>query len=811
MASTELISSVAKPKKKVGFAQYLGDYGRLMGDNVLSALGMSDIIGDDVYKTDIGKKVSQITNPISEIAGKVAMTTAFTSGGFLNADNIGSKSTGPEIYKLGGNRKKSGELIKFSGPTHEEGGIQLGQDEVEGGESMMPINNQSDFIFSNRIMVPNSKQSFAKKSKIIEAKYKLRPNDVYSKKSKELELKKLANQQEAVKEQSNKQKLVNYFDLGGNRYFKDKNKRIGGVDPNDPDINYIDDLNRMNTLDTGDQMFSFNPQMIDPTATMLATSGIDNYRFGQQFDNKYNPPLVQSQVKPLVNSLSKTIPVVQKKEGINLDGVESDFTIPALGYAAQALTNIPGLLVKPEEINSPKVKFDRINLAEQRNEARRARNLGLATARNIGSNDAGQMMNYLSGTTAGLNSIYGNQFNQSLMQEQQANAQIDMREQLANSEIGRYDEQINTQERDAARNLRMQSLSNIGSTIAMAGKSYMDNKVQENQLNVLARTNPYYTIDAQGNVIPKNSDEVNALGGKRDKYATGGLKRRFPKNNKEAAELLAPNPEPGFSRAIIHNPEIGIPIDPTQHLLYPNYPDRIYKGDTLPVVEIVADKNTPKYRNDAESRRIDARKLPGYGVPGKDGLMIPTPQYWGRYPEKTRADMMAAAVQDRANYTGIKDFMTAAAIPAGNSVKLGLGARTAIGAGMFGAGTAAQYSDDESLRNMGQYLQVAGAAEALPGVLTGTAAIAKRVGPALLKSGKWLKTLPPALSKAAKASYEFGKDNPRLVLYPPGIGGKYVYDKTTSNRKRRVEDKRVTLEDTKAIEESIYKQLNGGN
>jgi hypothetical protein len=90
---------------------------------------------------------------------------------------------------------ENGGLINFKGNTHENGGIALpdGQSEVEDGETKI-----GNFIFSNNLLY-NKKQTFADKSKSIDKKY-FRDNDKIDAMGKKLELEKLSNQQENMKQ-----------------------------------------------------------------------------------------------------------------------------------------------------------------------------------------------------------------------------------------------------------------------------------------------------------------------------------------------------------------------------------------------------------------------------------------------------------------------------------------------------------------------------------------------------------------------------------------------------------------------------------
>lgn len=755
MASRELYSSIGKPKKKYTFGQKLGDVGKLYADTMLSTLGASDVISDDAYKGEWAEKASGILSPIAGVAGQIGLAAA--TGGAGNAALSAAKAVGPAIFAKGG-------LRTFEGNSHEEGGIPLGQDEVEGNETMVPMDSQSDFIFSDRLYpiksispkgkITFSKKSFAQLSKQINKPLELRPNDPYSKKTVDMKLGKLAEEQELLKQVNQ----ANEFAMGGKRYF-------------------------------GGGGFDFKPKMFDPL-WRPDSSGIDNYTFGKEFNDIYNPLLIDSKVAPLTSIAPESDygpPEFDYGEEEEKIPYKSNFLPAALGYAAQAATNLPAFFMKPDTVNLPRVKFDDISLAEQRNEARRSRNLGLASARGIGGNDTGQMMNYLSGTTAGMNSVYGNQFNQSLMQEKQINAETNMREQLANSQIGMQEEQINTAEKDAIRNLKMQALSNIGTSAAMAGKGYIDMQQGDAQINAYGKANPYYAANNEG-VYRKEGSRFDG-GGKRKKDPISG-------------QFYDPLPE---GVTISRGPMQGeVPIsgqfyDPTKHPLYPNIDNNTYYGRVLPPAEIIATPQTPVYRGDPQSRIEDARTLPGY-----ENLASR-----GRYPEKVRADMMKATLQQPIDpfAQGMQKFaMAAAGAASPGTPALSNWAKAGIAATGLGGGTALRYSDNEAAQNLGEYMQLIGAVEGLPLLGKGLGLI-----PPLAKGAfKFVKKIPPALKKATKASAKFVKDNPR-TLYAPALGAKYGYDSYINKKNKNEADienmyKEVPSEVTNKILENIRKE-----
>ena len=535
MASRELYSSMAKRTKKPTFGQFAGDYGRLYGDNLLSLVGAGDVIDDDDYKTDVGKKASQIMNPIYQTMGTVAATAlggpmagsamgALQQGVGNGVSSLNNNQVGPSNFRFGGPK-----LTKFEGNTHENGGIPLAGDEVENGETMMPMGNQEDFIFSNQLFVhkPNkkgvlkpTKQTFADRSKRIESKYKLRPNDPYGNKSKELQLKALATEQESLKQLLNPVPQGNEMAMGGKRYWDGGLKGLYPeyLNPQAPTTTPMSELyagmipGRLpNTGNSQTPVPLLEEGYVDDIPSNILNSAF-------QIGAKINPSAGKFK--------TESLGLVQKSgTDIPQQGDQSNFLPTALGYAAQAATNIPAMFMKPETKNFSRVKFGKMNLAEQRNEARRTRNLGLATARGIGaqSGDVGQTMNYLSGTTAGLNSAYGNQFNQSLLQEKEANLQSNMREQLANSEIERYEEQINTQEADAIRNLKMQALMNMGTSAAMAGKDYLGMQEQDAMIDAMDTGN--FTYDSKGNRRRKKLGTDGSWDGK-SYWSFGGKRRR---------------------------------------------------------------------------------------------------------------------------------------------------------------------------------------------------------------------------------------------------------------------------------------------
>jgi hypothetical protein len=211
---------------KGGFWDAIGDYGKFLADVPLSVVGAKDVIGKDDYNTQLFKFANDVTGTVMPIAGQVAanviapgiggaMMGGIQSVGstlnpmeeqqpnrpdMLKATNIALTpsvaNTPTYVLKKGGNLVNNNQMINtFNGPSHENGGIAIGQNnEVEGGETSL-----KDYIFSDTTKVPGTKITFAQMSKRIEKKYGLRQNDAIANKAKERELQALKEIQEEVR------------------------------------------------------------------------------------------------------------------------------------------------------------------------------------------------------------------------------------------------------------------------------------------------------------------------------------------------------------------------------------------------------------------------------------------------------------------------------------------------------------------------------------------------------------------------------------------------------------------------------------
>jgi len=146
----------------------------------------------------------------------------YAMGGQMLPTNVRmSPLTVPQTFTMQNNmmqryHKEGGLLTHYNGNKHEYGGIPIrvtphGGDEVEDDETSFNKFGQggeegSKFIFSDSIFMPKkngkgfSKVSMADESKRIEKKYSRRPGDTLAKNAQELELNKLSEFQESLKQ-----------------------------------------------------------------------------------------------------------------------------------------------------------------------------------------------------------------------------------------------------------------------------------------------------------------------------------------------------------------------------------------------------------------------------------------------------------------------------------------------------------------------------------------------------------------------------------------------------------------------------------
>jgi hypothetical protein len=186
--------------------------GAAIGAAVNPASGMTAIsqgvkgLGQGVG--NINENTQGIGNAIS---GLSSLTGLIPSGG----GNIGSNGEQEMANMAASMKMAQGGLMHINeGGTHEQnalGGVPIGPNAlVEQGET---INN--DFVFSDRLKPKGSKKTYAQLSKSVDTKYRLRPDDKLSKEAKQMDLDRLAMQQEAQKDEMSTKYMQKAMACGG--------------------------------------------------------------------------------------------------------------------------------------------------------------------------------------------------------------------------------------------------------------------------------------------------------------------------------------------------------------------------------------------------------------------------------------------------------------------------------------------------------------------------------------------------------------------------------------------------------------------
>ena len=546
------VTTGAKKRSTLGkIADGVGNYYTGMADAGLGILGMGDIINEKSYRGDNADKWDKgtgIVSKVGQVAGSVALTMA--TGGAA-APSLGVALGGallPKSFESGGMRNivsEDNELIELQGNTHAQGGINIGNgDEAEGGETIFNSRNSGQFVFSEKLKLPNSKKSFADESKKIEKEYKNNKDSLREKAMKK-RIGNLAALQESLKP---KEKILgNKFRYGG---LRDKLSIQNTLNNNPMQLllpNQLSDLNapiqpfslptnitypvvkklsdrKVNRAAKKSEAVNFSlPEeeaRVDITDSNIPTMGFDLAK-AKLFNYKLNTPKDFTFLKTngIVSNSQDNLFAKNTSENLNTKSQESTglknmSALPQIiGYGAQALANLPGLFTKPERVKYDRVSPDLINLSAEREALTQDRNLSRAISRKAaaGSNNVGQALNFLGASESDLSRQFGQNISKSFQTEANLNSEIKNKAAMFNAEISRAEQDANIAERDAAKGTRLQSLSNIGSITALGVKDWMDTKYKLAQLGALDTGDFVYVSDRWGNPVKKEK-KYNADG-----------------------------------------------------------------------------------------------------------------------------------------------------------------------------------------------------------------------------------------------------------------------------------------------------------
>ena len=434
-------------------------------------------------------------------ANKSSQQNAMTSN---IAGNFNPNAQG-KTFKMGGN------FTEYHGNTHENGGIPIGQSEVEDGEA-----NNDGYIYSDTLKL--GKKTFADISKKINNKYSRRPDDKISMESKERELGNLAKIQESTGLTNNSRGMFQY---GGN---------------------WMKNIN--NLTNQANDFSNYRPNNYAPNATSgpLETPSQQNSGFYTTDDIDSNKKAVGNITSTLVEEPTNKA-VIQEAIENERSRVGLQTTSPTLSKSSTSST--PSTPLKPLDTNKPlqtkvnplgylasaigpayniaqglkggdPVNFDRMTSKYQYADPRgamAAANRGITAAynpvKNAAKNTTTSAGEYLANMTniaskegmeraATMASIKGQSdmantqgLNQSNLVKDQYNAQAQMQNAIAQQ-----------QENDAAISSISQGLNNFGQNTLGYGQDVAMNKTQNTMLPLLA-DGYEYVIDADGKVSAK--------------------------------------------------------------------------------------------------------------------------------------------------------------------------------------------------------------------------------------------------------------------------------------------------------------------
>ena len=384
-------------------------------------------------------------------------------------------------YKMGGN------FTEYHGNTHENGGIPIGQSEVEGGET-----NNNGYIYSDTLKL--GKKTFADMSKKINNKYSRRPDDKISMESKERELGNLAKIQESTGLTNNSRGM---FFNGG---FGIEDDNVTGETGTYGNQVYGTPFSRFAETPQAPNVTTYNtdnklPDVVPTDQSNVPTDKNNNPLNVKQIDLKTSPYQTPSSTTPPPPDTNKPL---QTK-------------VNPLGYLASAIG--PAYNVAQGLKGGDPVNFERMNTKYQYADPRgamSAANKGITSAYNSAKNAArntttsageylANMGNLTSkegmeraATMAGIKGQYDmantQGLNQTNLTKDQYNAQVQMRESEARQ-----------QEQDAARSSISQGLNNFGQNTLGYSQDIAMNKSQ-NMMTPFMADRFDLVEDAEGNI-----------------------------------------------------------------------------------------------------------------------------------------------------------------------------------------------------------------------------------------------------------------------------------------------------------------------
>ena len=161
-----------------------------------------------------------------------------------------------------------------------------------------------------------------------------------------------------------------------------------------------------------------------------------------------------------------------------------------IGSGIQALTRLPQLFTQPNSVQYDRVSPELVDYSQERGGMETSRNnqLGFLKRQASMAGSAGQALNYLASAVPSAYNQYDQQYAQSIERQQNTNAQLMNQANAQNAQIQMKEAEANAMEKDAARGIRDQAISDIGNIGAQAFQTKPKMMQQYNMLKAQAAT-----------------------------------------------------------------------------------------------------------------------------------------------------------------------------------------------------------------------------------------------------------------------------------------------------------------------------------
>lgn len=476
--------------------------------------------------------------------------------GYIHANKLAENTPGNQSISIGGSSHRvkhanGGMLTEYNaGGSHEQnpmGGIAVGNSaSVEQGETKANLTD-GEFIFSDRIKRKGSNKSFAELSKAIKKRFKDRDNDAMASKAMQQQLEGLAQEQEALKA-AKMAKMQTSMDalnatgegammaMGGKlKQYKwgdwlRKNKKTTG--PANSEDFTMPQEDYLTTNPSNTQLLGLDPEFTQDTYTQsspnkLSNIDITNKSVSNQPNNVVVPAIASIAKPDFTNAEQSVAKDITDTDNItDTTNASTDTTNPntpnwldVAGTAVNTMGDFYNLaqgIRGPKPINLERVNPELINLAREREIARRNAASAIMTnkenARNIAPSSGALLAANAAGTTA-IHQNLGNVLSQSAQNEALQNTNIKNNANVANVELANKEKLLNLEAKAKAQESIQAGLTGIGAKTAVGIKDYKQDKIQDKQnartLNILSTMFKDFKANADGTYTFKNSKGIS--------------------------------------------------------------------------------------------------------------------------------------------------------------------------------------------------------------------------------------------------------------------------------------------------------------